>query len=31
LGGNSSYAINIFCVQKRVLRIMTGTGNKEFM
>lgn len=25
--GNSSYATNIFCVQKRVLRIMTGNRN----
>jgi hypothetical protein len=29
LGGNSSYAINIFFVQKRVLRIMIGTGNRN--
>jgi hypothetical protein len=27
--GNSSYAINIFHVQKRVLRIMTGTRNRN--
>jgi hypothetical protein len=29
LGGNSSYAINIFYVQKRVLRIMAGIGNRN--
>jgi hypothetical protein len=29
LGGNSSHAINIFCVQKRALRIMAGIGNRN--
>jgi hypothetical protein len=28
-GGNSSYAINIFCVQKKALRIMAGIGNRN--
>jgi hypothetical protein len=27
--GNSSYAMSIFRVQKRVLRIMTGTGYRN--
>jgi hypothetical protein len=27
--GNFLYAISIFCVQKRVLRIMTGTGSRN--
>jgi hypothetical protein len=27
--GNSSYAINIFRLQKRVIRIMTGTRNRS--
>jgi hypothetical protein len=26
--GNSSYATNVFCVQKRVLNIMTDTSNR---
>jgi hypothetical protein len=29
LWGNSSYAIHIFHLQKRVSRIMTGTGNRN--
>jgi hypothetical protein len=28
-GGNSSYAINVFCVQKRALRIMMGIGSRD--
>jgi hypothetical protein len=27
--GNSSYVINIFCFQKRVVRIITGIGNRN--
>jgi hypothetical protein len=27
--GNSSYAINVFCLKKRLVRVITGIGNRN--